>query len=226
MPRIFCPTICVAPENHRPTPRRRGQEKFHRVRRQFFLRADQRQHVEIVFNGVPRVILRQRAGDQPAVEPGETFVFVADARVRAGQPRRDAVMDAALRMRVDGKLVTLAPQRPEKSHAPPACPHFMQVFLEDAVHVRIVFQQILCARPHYQRVNRRVGKIRAQLVDERRGDQRVADARQGNDQNFHSREIFSSSAVVDLPGTNGTRIIFPPADSTARRSSWFKVSSV
>ena len=71
----------------------------------------------------------------------------------------------------------------------------------------------------HQRVNRRVGKIRAQLMDERRGNQRVADARHGDDQNFHSREIFSSSAVVDLPGTNGMILIFPPAASTARRSS-------
>jgi hypothetical protein len=68
----------------------------------FFFAPMQRQHVEIIFNGMPRVILRQRAGDQPAVEPGETLVFVADAHLRARQPRRDAIMNAALRMRVDG----------------------------------------------------------------------------------------------------------------------------
>ena len=35
----------------------------------------------------------------------------------------------------------------------------------------------------------------------------------------HSREIFSSNAVVDFPGTKGIITIFPPACSTARRSS-------
>ena len=42
----------------------------------------------------------------------------------------------------------------------------------------------------------------------------------------YNREIFSSNSVVDLPGTNGMITIFPPADSTARRSSWFNVSRV
>ena len=42
----------------------------------------------------------------------------------------------------------------------------------------------------------------------------------------YKREIFSSNDVVDLPGTNGMMTIFPPACSTARRSSWFSVSSV
>ncbi len=50
---------------------------------------------------------------------------------------------------------------------------------------------------------------RAKLMDERRGDCcSVADARQGDDQEFHKRAIFSSRPVVDLPGTNGTKIIF------------------
>ena len=80
--------------------------------------------------------------------------------------------------------------------------------------------------PHHQHINCRGGKIRAQFVEQRRGEQRVANARERNDEDFHSREIFSSSDVVDLPGTNGTKMIFPPADSTARRSSWFKVSKV
>ena len=42
----------------------------------------------------------------------------------------------------------------------------------------------------------------------------------------YSREIFSSNAVVDLPGTSGRITILPPADSTVRRSSWFNVSRV
>ena len=33
---------------------------------QFFFRAEQRQHVEIIFNRVPGVILRQRAGSPAA----------------------------------------------------------------------------------------------------------------------------------------------------------------
>ena len=48
---------------------------------------------------------------------------------------------------------------------------------------------------------------------------RVAPVQHQETHENQSREIFSSSAVVDLPGTNGTMIIFPPADSTARRSS-------
>ncbi len=42
----------------------------------------------------------------------------------------------------------------------------------------------------------------------------------------HNFAIFASNAVVERPGTNGISMIFPPALSTARRSSWFKVSKV
>ena len=80
--------------------------------------------------------------------------------------------------------------------------------------------------PADQCINLRLGKIRAQFVNQRRRKQRIADARKRNDQDFQSREIFSRIAVVDFPGTNGTSLILPPADSTARRSSWFSVSSV
>ena len=90
-------------------------------------------------------------------------------------------------------VVTLAPQRPEKSQRFQLAGGVQfassdEVLLVDVVEVRIVFQQVPRSRPQYQRVNRCVRKIRAQLVDERRGQQRVADARQGNDQNFHSDE--------------------------------------
>ena len=93
----------------------RRQENFHFVRRQFYFRADQRQHVEIIFNRVPRVILRQGLVHKPAVEPAKVFVFVADAHRRADDARGDAIMDPALRMRVDGNVVAIAPQRPEES---------------------------------------------------------------------------------------------------------------
>src|SRR5271170_3835502 len=96
----------------------------------------------------------------------------------------------------------------------------------NAIQVRVVFEQIFRAIPKHERVNRRVGKIRAQFVNDRRGQKRVPDSRHGNNENFHSREIFSSNAVVDWPGTNGMILILPPADSTARRSSWFNVSRV
>ena len=134
-------------------------------------------------------------------------------------------MNPALRMGVDGNVVAIFPQRPKKSQ----CFQFSgldEIFLVNAVQVRIIFKQILRTGPKRERVNRCAGKIRAQFANQRRGQERVANARQGNDQDFHNREIFSSNDVVDFPGTNGTITIFPPADSTARRSSWFNVSMV
>ena len=41
-----------------------------------------------------------------------------------------------------------------------------------------------------------------------------------------AKAIFARSAVVDFPGTMGTRMIFPPASSTIRRSSASSVSRV
>ncbi len=166
----------------------RRQKNFDRVRRQFHFSAKQRQHVKIVFDRMTRVILQQNLVDEFAVEPAEAFVFVADADGRAGDARGDAIMHPALRMRVDGNVVTFAPQRPKKAKCLELA-GLDEVFLMDAIEMRIVFQQVSGTGPQHQRVNRRAGKIRAQLVDERRGQQRVADARHGNDQNFHS---FSS----------------------------------
>ena len=42
----------------------------------------------------------------------------------------------------------------------------------------------------------------------------------------YSRVIFSSSEVVDFPGTPGRMAIFPPNCSMRRRSSWLIVSMV
>src|SRR5258707_5045579 len=106
-------------------------------------------------------------------------------------------------MRVDGDGVTIAPQRTEESQ-PLKLAALDEIFLVDAVQMRIVLQQILRAGPHHERVNRRAWKVRAQFADERRGDQGVADAGHGDEENFHSREIFSSNLVVDLTGTNRT----------------------
>jgi len=86
------------------------------------------------------------------------------------------------------------------------------------VQMRIAGQQIARGRPSHERLNGRAGKIQPQFMNQRRGEQRVAIASQRDHQNVHNREIFSSSPVVDLPGTNGTSTMRPPADSTARRS--------
>ena len=88
----------------------------------------------------------------------------------------------------------------------------------DAIQMGIARQQIARRHPAHQRFNRGVREVRPQLMDERGGKQGVAVAGQRNDQNLHRRAIFSNSPVVDLPGTNGTSTIRPPADSTARRS--------
>jgi len=49
---------------------------------------------------------------------------------------------------------------------------------------------------------------------------------QANKDPDYNREILSSKAVVDLPGTKGMMTIFPPADSTARRSAGFNESKL
>jgi len=62
----------------------RRQRNFHFVRRDFFLRADEGSTSKL-FDGMARIILRQRAGDKPTIKPVETVVFMADPHRRAGE---------------------------------------------------------------------------------------------------------------------------------------------
>ena len=77
--------IFLCDEILRPSLFRIGQEKFVAMRRQFWLRAHQRQQRQIIFRGVPRIILRNGFVGEPAVERAEAFIFVADAQRRADE---------------------------------------------------------------------------------------------------------------------------------------------
>jgi len=72
----------------------------------------------------------------------------------------------------------------------------------------------------------RARKIVGKPINLMAGSRQLSIKKRMNSWAGQRRAIFSSREVVDLPGTKGTRMIFPPADSTARRSSWFSVSSV
>ena len=136
------------------------------------------------------VILRQGAVYQPAVKEAETFIFMADPGGGADKAGGHAIENLALRMRVDGEVIMFVAQAPKK----PRCPRLArldEILLNDPVEVRIIFKQVSRAGPPHQRVNRRIRKICAQFVNERRRKQRIAVARHGDDQNFHGAGLLS-----------------------------------
>src|SRR6266487_5447858 len=61
--------------------------------------------------------------------------------------------------------------------------------------MRVAFEQVLRAGPEHESVECRVWKIRAELVNEWGGDQRVANARQGNHEDLH-RTVQSSPGLA------------------------------
>ena len=163
-----------------------GREiNFHLMRGPQCLCAHQRQQPVVVLDAVDRVILRDGLMHEQPVQRRGVLVGVAHAPPRPDEAREHAVVNATLGVGVDGKVVAFAPQ-PEQERQRRTHPLLDQIFLMHGVHVRIALQQILRARPHDERVKARLGEVGAQLVQERRGNQRVADARHGNDQNLHS----------------------------------------
>jgi hypothetical protein len=63
------------------------------------------------------------------------------------------------------------------------------------LEMRVAVQQIVRTTPEDQHIRRRVGKIAAQFMDQRRGEQRIADAREGDDKDSHSAEISCADEV-------------------------------
>ena len=134
---------------------------------------------------VPGVILGQGAVDEQFVQRPGTFVRVAGAEAGGDHAGNEPVMNPALRMRVEGEVVTLAPQLAEKFQRR-EFPGGHQIALMHGVDVGVSFEQFLGGAPANQHVNLRGGKIGAQLMDQRRGEQGVAIAGKGDDQQFHA----------------------------------------
>ena len=134
---------------------------------------------------VPGVILRQGAVDEEFVQRPGTFVLVAGAEACGDHAGNEAVVNPALRMRVERDVVTLAAQLPEKFQRR-EFPGGHQIALMHGVDVGVSFEQFLGGAPANQHVNLRGGKISAQLMDQRRGEQGVAIAGKGDDQQFHA----------------------------------------
>src|SRR4051794_29313455 len=83
--------------------------------RQRRLDADQAQQIQVVVNRVKSVILRHAAVDQERVEPSRMIVTMAQPRARADEPGDEAIMNAALRMRVKQNIIAFPPQTHQES---------------------------------------------------------------------------------------------------------------
>src|SRR5258705_9623971 len=83
------------------------------VLHKFGLSIDQLKEAQVVFNRVPLVILRNSAVDQPIVQKGPIVIPVAEALSRMNVAGNQAIMNFALRIRIDRKVVALAAELPQ-----------------------------------------------------------------------------------------------------------------
>jgi len=154
-----------------------GEEDFVFMARQGAAGAGGFQQREIVLDGVPGVVLRQRAIDQQPVQGAGVVVLVTDPDAGINDARHGAVMHPALGVGVEGEVVALAAQVPQEPQGLGlARPE--QVLLINGVEMGVALQQVPRPGPQHQGVQAGGGEIGAQLVNQRRGEQRIADARQ------------------------------------------------
>ena len=171
--KVFRPLLLVRFEEDLEVVR--GQERFF---------AEESEEAVVVLDAVNGVVLGDGAVDEEAVEPRRAGVLVADAHGRAEETRDHPVVNAAEGVDVDGDIVAPGAKFAEEREGFPRA-FLDHVFLEDGVDVRVALEQISRAGPEREDIDGGVGKVRAQLVQERRGDERVTDAGQRVDENSH-----------------------------------------
>src|ERR1043166_6281064 len=149
------------------------------------LRFQQAQEGKIIFYAVAPVVLSDCSVDKQPVQHGGMVIFMAHPHRRSDQPGDEAVMNAALRMGVDGDIVVVLPQLPEESQRlRPAV--LDQVFLIDRVEVRMSVQHVPRPGPQNERVNGGAREVGAQFVNQRCSEERVANSCERDDEKIHS----------------------------------------
>ena len=147
-------------------------------------RADGVQQREVVFDRVFAVILLERAIDQEPVPAASIIILVTDAHPRIDQVSHSAIMHAALGMTVDGDIILLLPQLPQEPQGFNLA-RADKVLLVNRIQVRVSLQQVLRPGPEDEGVDIGCGKVGAQLVNERRGKECVANAGQRDNPEVH-----------------------------------------
>ena len=156
------------------------EKEFEVVRGEHRLLVEQGEQSVVVLDAMDRVVLRNGAVHELAIEEPVAFVLVAEADVGADEAGDGAVVDAAERMDVDGDVVALAAKFHQEGERVERAV-LDEVLLVNGVEVRVAFEDVPGPRPEHEGVDGGVRIVRAELVDEGRGDQGVANAREGED---------------------------------------------
>jgi hypothetical protein len=147
---------------------------------QLALEAEQREQSQVVLGSGDGVVLRDRVGDEPAIERGLVLVLMGESSLGVDDPGDDPVLASALGMEGEGQVVALGAETEEEGEGTVAGA-LDQVELMDGVDPWVAFEELGAAGPKDGDVDASRRKLESEFVEDRGGLKGVPDTGEADD---------------------------------------------